>query len=76
MSNVKAPASESTIMKKAYTDEILQSTLIFKIPVYENMPAQAVPKPEDRTEQPVEPEERKHQKLLHSALLIVSVALC
>lgn len=62
MSNVKAPASESTIMKKAYTDEILQGTLIFKIPVYENMPAQAVPKPEDRTEQPVEPEEPETPK--------------
>jgi beta-N-acetylglucosaminidase len=57
MSNVKAPASESTIMKKAYTDEILQGTLIFKIPVYENMPTQAVPKPEDRTEQPEQPTE-------------------
>lgn len=44
-------------MKKAYTDEILQGTLIFKIPVYENMPTQAVPKPEDRTEQPEQPTE-------------------
>ncbi len=43
MSNVKAPASEASIMKKAYTQEILQGTLIFKIPVYRDMPAQAVP---------------------------------
>ncbi len=53
MTNVKAPYSESVSIKKAYSecgDDILKSALIFKIPVYLNMPEQAIPKPESRTE--------------------------
>jgi len=51
MSNVKAPASEASIVKKGYTEEILQSVLIFEIPVYLNMPENPIPKPEDRKDE-------------------------
>ncbi len=45
MTNVTAAKSESTIMKRAYTDTVLKGTMVFSIPVYLNMPAtvQAAP---------------------------------
>ena len=45
MTNVTAAKSESTIMKQAYTDEVLKGSMVFSIPVYLNMPtsAQAAP---------------------------------
>ena len=57
MTNVQATVSEASIMKKAYNDEILNGTLLFKIPVYQNMPTQPIAKPENRTddEQPDNP---------------------
>ena len=45
MTNVVAPTSEATSLKKAYTDEMLNSTFVFNIPVYLNMPETAVAKP-------------------------------
>lgn len=45
MTNVQAAESESKIMKKAYSDEIFSSALEFLIPVFENMPDEAVKKP-------------------------------
>lgn len=45
MTNVVAPTSEATSLKKAYTDEMLNSTLVFSIPVYLNMPETAAEKP-------------------------------
>ena len=51
MSNVKAPASEASIVKKGYTEEVLQSALLFEIPVYLNMPENPIPKPEDRKDE-------------------------
>lgn len=38
MTNVSAAASEAKLMKKAYTDEMLGSALVFNIPVFPNMP--------------------------------------
>ncbi len=38
MTNVTAAKAESTIMKKAYTDEVLKGAMVFSIPVYLNMP--------------------------------------
>ncbi len=45
MTNVIAPTSEATSLKKAYTEEMLNSTLVFNIPVYLNMPQTPVKKP-------------------------------
>lgn len=45
MTNVVAPTSEATSLKKAYTEEMLNSTLVFSIPVYLNMPEKQAPKP-------------------------------
>ena len=48
MSNVQAPASEAAAMYRAYkSNGLLSSALVFKIPVYQNMPEQAVSKPAD-----------------------------
>lgn len=42
MTNIQAPKSEATKMSKAYTDEMKKSiSLVFKIPVYKNMPKSA-----------------------------------
>ena len=45
MTNLLAPTSESTSMKNAYSTEMLNSTLVFEIPVYLNMPSVSVPRP-------------------------------
>lgn len=45
MTNVVAPTSEATSLKKAYTQEMLNSTLVFNIPVYLNMPETPAEKP-------------------------------
>ncbi len=48
MSNLQAPASEAATMYRAYrSNGLLNSALVFKIPVYSNMPEQAVSKPAD-----------------------------
>ncbi|SEF46876.1 Beta-N-acetylglucosaminidase [Eubacterium ruminantium] len=48
MSNIQAPASEANSQYYAYADNnLLDSSIVFKIPVYKNMPAEAVEKPED-----------------------------
>lgn len=48
MTNVQAPASEAASMYKAYKNNgLLNSALVFKIPVYQNMPETAVAKPAD-----------------------------
>lgn len=45
MTSVTAPADEASTLKKAYDSEVLQSALLFKIPVYNNMPSTPVEKP-------------------------------
>ena len=45
MTNVQAAASEGYQMSAAYSDEMKQTALEFKIPVYTNMPATACTKP-------------------------------
>lgn len=45
MTNVQAAESEAKIMKRAYPEEVFNSALEFKIPVYKNMPDTACPKP-------------------------------
>ena len=46
MTNIQAPKSEAAKMSKAYTDEMKKSiSLVFKIPVYKNMPDNACPCP-------------------------------
>ncbi len=45
MTNVTAPTSEAASMKKAYSDEMLKSTLVFSIPVYKNMSSEAASAP-------------------------------
>jgi len=48
MSNVQAPAYEGNSQYQAYADNgLLDSTIVFKIPVYLNMPEEAVDKPAD-----------------------------
>lgn len=48
MTNVQVAATEANSMYKAYVaNGIIDSTMLFKIPVYTNMPAAAVPKPAD-----------------------------
>ena len=38
MTNIQAPSAEAVSYKAAYTKEMLNGTLTFKIPVYDNMP--------------------------------------
>lgn len=45
MTNVFAPSSEAFRMMTAYTDDILNSALVFYIPVYTNMPDEPCEKP-------------------------------
>lgn len=45
MTNVQGAASEGAKMAEAYTDAVKQTALEFKIPVYNNMPEQACPRP-------------------------------
>jgi hypothetical protein len=48
MTNVQAPATEAPKTYSAYkSNNILDSSLVFKIPVYNNMPSTAVSKPAD-----------------------------
>ncbi|MBR0515313.1 MAG: PT domain-containing protein [Eubacterium sp.] len=48
MSNIQAPASEANSQYWAYADnDLLDSSIVFKIPVYKNMPSEAVEKPDD-----------------------------
>ena len=48
MTNVQAPTSESQINYRAYRDNnLLNSSMVFKIPVYKNMPETACVKPAD-----------------------------
>lgn len=48
MSNVQAPANEARSIYNAYVaNGLINSSLVFKIPVYYNMPDQAVTKPAD-----------------------------
>lgn len=48
MTNVQAPATEAAAMCRAYqANGLINSALVFKIPVYVNMPAEAVSKPAD-----------------------------
>lgn len=48
MTNIQAPANECLTNYNAYrNNNLLNSTMIFKIPVYNNMPEQAVSKPAD-----------------------------
>lgn len=48
MTNVQAPASEAASMCRAYrSNGLINSALVFKIPVYTNMPEEAVKKPAD-----------------------------
>jgi len=45
MTNVEAAASEGAKLEEAYSSQLKQLALEFKIPVYENMPERACPKP-------------------------------
>lgn len=48
MGNIQAPASECLTSYNAYkNNNLLNSSMVFEIPVYSNMPAQAVSKPAD-----------------------------
>ncbi len=47
MTNVAAPRSESSSMMSAYSGDVLSGSLVFRIPVYTNMPDKAVPLPTD-----------------------------
>lgn len=48
MSNIQAPATEARNMCNAYrSNGLISSPLVFKIPVYQNMPETAVEKPAD-----------------------------
>lgn len=48
MSNVQAPATEARSIYNAYSaNGLINSALVFKIPVYNNMPEQAIAKPAD-----------------------------
>lgn len=51
MQNISAPTTEALSIKKLYASaNSLDSTFVFKIPVYENMPAEACAAPETVTE--------------------------
>ncbi len=45
MTNVEAPFSEAKNLKKGLNDDTLNSNLIFRIPIYKNMPSAASAKP-------------------------------
>lgn len=45
MTNVQGAASEGAKMAEAYTEDVKQTALEFKIPVYNNMPEQACARP-------------------------------
>ena len=46
MQNIKAPSQEASIVHKAYNNKgLLNQGFIFRIPVYNNMPGKAAPKP-------------------------------
>lgn len=45
MTNVEGAAGEGAKLSRAYTDEMKKQTLVFKIPVYRNMPEAACAKP-------------------------------
>ena len=50
MQNISAPTSEALSMKKLYESAgALENTFVFKIPVYENMPASPCPMPTSST---------------------------
>ena len=50
MQNIAAPTSEALSMKKLYESAgALETTFVFKIPVYENMPASPCPMPTSST---------------------------
>lgn len=50
MQNIAAPTSEALSMKKLYESaRALENTFVFKIPVYENMPASPCPMPTSST---------------------------
>ncbi len=45
MTNVAAARSESYTLMDAYSEDVLKGALVFKIPVYDNMPVSASPLP-------------------------------
>ncbi len=45
MTNIEGAAGEGAKLARAYTDEMKNETLVFKIPVYKNMPETACAKP-------------------------------
>lgn len=45
MTNVQAPASEAQTLARAYSDEVKAGAMEFCIPVYDDMPGEACPKP-------------------------------
>ena len=45
MTNIQGAASEGAVYAKAYNDEMKQTALEFKIPVYNNMPDNACSQP-------------------------------
>ena len=45
MTNVQGAASEAALYAEAYTDELRQKAMVFKIPVYQNMPENACARP-------------------------------
>ena len=45
MTNVSGAHSEGRLLARAYSEEVRGETLIFSIPVYDNMPGSACPKP-------------------------------
>lgn len=45
MTNVEGAAGEGAKLARAYTDEMKKQTLVFKIPIYNNMPETACAKP-------------------------------
>lgn len=49
MTNVAAPRSEASSLMTAYTGDVLSGALVFRIPIYNNMPAKAAPLPTDNT---------------------------
>ena len=58
MQNISAPTTEGTSIKRLYANAgALDCTFVFKIPVYENMPAKACGEPGSEPEEPENPEE-------------------
>jgi len=52
MQNISAPKSEGALVRQAYTQTgAVNNPFVFKIPVFENMPATACPEPNDALEQ-------------------------